>query len=273
MTCVFFFAQGGFAQDLLESAWQFQFGTGSSLQRWDKELDSLASFFNGDPTLGIPGQPALRMYGKPSLNVEINYLHNLRSSITWKAGITASRQQLSYTLGNSYVDSNSIKLQTAGFQTGVYKTFHPNPSTTILIGVGANVQGLFLSNNAIYSRTDTLLSLAGLGELSSVSSLEMNRSSNIMIQGFAHLEWINKLSEHWSLSASIEARMPFTTNYAFSSSSDVTGKIDFLGQSISAPISSTQLNTRAGGLSSLQFNMGVVRVLDLKTKVKVIKAL
>jgi opacity protein-like surface antigen len=260
---------------LFQPGWQFSIGTGTNLDRWDKGLDSLNTFFQGDPnTLGaVPAQPALRIYNKPSYNLELNYIHNLQSRFTWKAGINAGQQKLSYTLGDSYVDSNSIKLSSAGLHALAICSFHPSDGSTLMIGIGAGVQGLLLKDNEIYSLTDTILNISGVADLYSESTLKMNLTSSVVIQGIAQIEWINKLNEKWSISASAQARFPFNDYFTFSGESNITSTIEFFGQTITTPISSTTRTSSPGNMPYWQFNIGIVRLLEMKRIVSVDKAL
>jgi len=260
---------------LFQPGWQFSIGTGTNLDRWDKGLDSLSSFFQGDPnTLGAePAQPALRIYNKPSYNLELNYIHNLQSRFTWKAGINAGQQKLSYTLGDSYVDSNSIKLSSAGLNALAICSFHPSDGSTLMIGVGAGVQGLLLKDNEIYTRIDTLLNISGFADLHAESTLNMNLTSSVVIQGIAQIEWINKLNDRWSISASAQARIPFNDFFTFSGESNLTSTIEFFGQTITTPISSTTRTSSPSNMPYWQFNIGIVRLLEMKRMISVDKAL
>jgi hypothetical protein len=260
---------------LFQPGWQFSIGTGTNLDRWDKGLDSLKSFFQGDPNaLGtVPAQPELRIYNKPSYNLELNYIHNLQSRFTWKAGINAGQQKLAYTLGSSYVDSNSIKLSSAGLQALAICSFHPSDGSTLMLGLGAGVQGLFIKDNEIYTRIDTILNISGFADLYSESALEMNLTNNFVFQGLAQIEWMNKINDNWSISASAQARIPFNDYFSFTGSSDVTSTIDLFGQTITTPISSTTRTSIPGNMPYWQFNIGIVRLLEMKRMISVDKAL
>ncbi|MFM2285798.1 MAG: hypothetical protein RLZZ543_1295 [Bacteroidota bacterium] len=257
---------------LYQPGWQLNVGVSTALQRWDNDMDSLSSFFNGDAATGVPAQPMLRVYSKPQFNLEVNYIHNLQNRFSWKLGALASKQQLGYTLGNSYVDSASVSITSAGIQGLALLAAHPTEGSIITLGIGASVQYVGLNNSAFYTRNDTLINVGGLLDVSAVSTLSMNRSSSVLLQGLAQLEWINKLNENWSISASIQGRMPLSNNYNYSSNSTVTGKIDFFGQSISTPVSVTR-NTSAFGMPYMQFNVGIVRMLEMRRMVVPEKAL
>ena len=258
---------------LYQPGWQLTIGVSSALQRWDSDMDSLSTFFNGDAATGVPAQPMLRMYSKPQFNLELNYIHNLQNRFSWKLGALASKQQLGYTLGNSYVDSASVSISTAGIQGLALIAAHPSEGSIVTFGIGASVQYVGLSNSAFYTRNDTLINVGGLLDVSAVSSLSMNRSSTVLVQGLAQLEWISKLNENWSISASIQGRMPFSNNFNYSSNSTVTGKIDFFGQSISTPVSNVTHNTSDFGMPYMQFNVGIVRMLEMRRLIVAEKAL
>lgn len=260
---------------LFQPGWQLSIGTGTNLGRWDNGLDSLNTFFQGDPNnlFSAPAQPALRIYNKPSYNLELNYIHNLQARFTWKAGINAGQQKLSYTLGDSYVDSNSIKLSSVGLHTLAFCSFHPSDGSTLMIGLGAGVQGMFIQNNKIYTRSDTLFNLSGYAELHSESTLEMNLINKYVFHGLAQIEWINKINDHWSISASAQARIPFTEFFSFTGTNDVSSTGNLFGQSFSIPVSSSTRTSSPSKMPYWQFNIGIVRLLEMKRMVSVNKAL
>ncbi len=249
---------------LFQPGWQLSFGAGVGLQRLDANFDSLSRFFNGDATLQIPAQPAIRLYNKPMFGVELNYIHNLQNTITWKAGLTGSIQQIAYSYGNTYKDSSSIKLSSAGIQAQAIKAFHPTEGSILMIGIGASIQGVFLQNTQIINRIDTLVSFQNYLNVSATSNLDMNLTSKLLIQGIASLEWINKLNDHWSLSASIQGRLPLTDNFNFTGTTIANGKLDLFGNSIAIPISTTTATTSSSRMPYCQFNIGIIRTLNMK---------
>ncbi len=247
----------GTAQNKIQSGWQFNIGTGFSPNRWDADFDSLGAIFLSDATLGINGLPAVRLYNKPVFTLGLNYLRNIRKPYTWEAGITASTQQIGRTSGISYLEKTPITITTAGIQAFAIRTFHPNTGSTLMIQIGAAVQGVFLKNTELENQTDTLLKVPGLIDLSRISSLEMELTSPVMLQGIGRLEWINNLTDLWGISASIEGRFLVTENTRFSGITTVNNPFFPL---------TTRVNTPASNINYLQFNVGVVRLLQQKSR-------
>jgi hypothetical protein len=248
------------AQTKIQSGLQFTLGAGFSPNRWDADFDSLGALFVSDATLGIKGLPAVRLYNKPAFSIGLNYLRNINKSYTWETGLTASTQHIGRTSGTSYLETTPIIVSTAGIQALAIRTFHPHEGSTLMIQIGAAVQGIFLKNTELINQTDTLLNVPGFLDLTRITSLEMERTSSSMIEGIGRLEWMNKLNEHWGISAAIEGRMPFTEHVRFSGITTVNNPFFPL---------TTRLSTRANKMNYLQVNVGIVRLIKQKSRVTI----
>jgi hypothetical protein len=245
------------AQKHVRSGIQANVGIASALGRWDKNFDQLSFFFTDIGSLSV--QPGLRLYTKPQYNYSLNYIRNLQYKYTWKGGLFMNSTQIERNDGFSYRDTTSINISELGVQLAFVKVFHPAQGNEILLQIGASAANLSLKNNQLISKVDTT-DLFGFANLMQESNLKMEAVSPWLIQGIARVEWFSRLNEKWSVSASIEGRLPFTMNTRFSGETKVD--VPIIPQ---FPITfKTNTNTPSFSMPYWSCSLGLVRIIEWK---------
>lgn len=242
------------AQKFVRSGIQANLGISSATARWDKDFSVFNTFFTDIASLST--QPGLRLYAKPQFNYNLNYIRNLNKNFTWKGGLMLNSTQIERTDGDSYNDTTSIKLQEIGAQFSFVKVFHPAQGNEILIQIGASASKLSLKDNQLISKTDTT-DVLGFFTITQESNLFMEVVSPLVVQGIARVEWLSSLNENWSVSASIEARIPFTLNTRFVGETVINNPL--------FPIT-TASNTPNFTMPYWSCSLGIVRILEWKKK-------
>lgn len=242
------------AQNLVRSGLQANLGISSSTIRWDKNFDVFNTFFTDVSTLSV--QPGLRLYAKPQFNYSLNYIRNLNKNYTWKGGFMLNSTQIERTDGNSYSDTTSIKMQEVGAHLSFVKVFHPAQGNEILLSIGASASKVSLKDNQLISKVDTT-DVLGFFTITQESNMFMEVVSPIVIQGIARVEWLSSLNENWSVSAAIEARLPFTMNTRFVGETVINNPLFPLTNASTTPNFS---------MPYWSCSLGIVRILEWKKK-------
>lgn len=243
------------AQKLIRSGIQANLGISSATARWDKDFSVFSTFFTDISSLST--QPGLRLYAKPQFNYNLNYIRNLNKDFTWKGGLMLNATHIERTNGTSYNDTTSIKLQEIGAQFSFVKVFHPAQGNEILLQIGASASKLSLKDNQLISKIDTT-DVLGFFTITQESTMSMELVSPLVVQGIARIEWLSSLNENWSVSASIEARIPFTMNTRFVGETVVNNPLFPITTSASTPNFTMPYWT---------CTLGIVRILEWKKKV------
>lgn len=243
------------AQKIVRSGIQANVGIASPLDRWDKNFDALSTFFTDIGSLSV--QPGLRLYAKPQFNYSLSYIRNLQYKYTWKGGVFYHSTQIERTDGFTYRDTTSIQVSEMGAHLAFAKVFHPAQGNEILLEIGASAGKLSLKNNQLISKIDTT-DVLGFFTITQESNLSMETVSPWLIQGIARVEWLSRLNDHWSVSASIEGRIPFTMNTRFSGQTVINNPL--------FPIT-TSTNTPNFSMPYWSCSLGIVRILEWRKKV------
>lgn len=246
-----------FAQKIVQSGVQANIGISSPLERWDKEFDTFAALFSDLQALTITND--IRLYSKPMIHAEVNYLRNVLKPYTWKIGLHGSRTAIERTSGTSYeAEEDNIKIRNLGAQAFLIRTFHPADENVIMIQLGIQASTMTLNNTELLSLSDTT-DLFGFTEIIQNSSLNMELSTSILIQGVARIEWMSEINENWSVSAAAEYRQPITSNTRFVGATAIEN--DFF------PIT-TNFSTSDFSMPYWSFNLGIVRNITWKKEAK-----
>lgn len=247
------FIANSFAQKTVQSGVQANIGISSPLDRWDKEFDVFAALFTDLQALSITND--IRLYNKPMIHAEFNYLRTVLKPYTWKIGLNSSRTSIERTSGTSYTsEDNNIEIRNLGAQAFLIRTFHPADENVIMIQLGIQASSMSLKNTELLSLSDTT-DLFGITEIVQNSSLNMELNNSILIQGVARVEWMSEINENWSVSAAAEYRQPITSNTRFVGATTIEN--DFF------PIT-TNFNTSDFSMPYWSFNLGIVRNITWK---------
>lgn len=244
----------GNAQQLTRiSAFQLNGGFIHTTDRWDKHLGDLSSFYN---VASLGGFTKPHVAGGSGAAIELNYIHNLNNTVTWKAGLVYQQIFLSQ-FDDNYRNVASLNFSHAGLQAAAVFVVNLNSSTKFLIQPGLTAKMVFFDDATLASSVDTLSDFFGI-QITSTSNLTME-ATDFNLAAVTRLELITTLNDKWAVSTAIDGQFALIKNFRFSAENTISNPF--------FPIS-TSVNSADFGMPQLQFSVGVVRTFSHSKAVK-----
>lgn len=218
------------AQSTKESRGFIEIGSSGiiPLQNFNPNLEDAFSTLNTPNPLTVVGgsasvAPQINLGLGAGASFGIAATGSLKSMFTYRAELNYSQQIL--TITRDFSDSETIRLQSP--TVAIKMVYNPFRKTNqhLLLTVGAEIGLNRVDSYTLFSRTDSILSLPLVGDISQTTSVEFAGASDYTTNATLGALWVNHLWKNWYFSFQCNYVMPLQNTYRISSNSTVNNPI------------------------------------------------
>jgi hypothetical protein len=179
-------------------ALQFSAGGSISLQNFNTPFAQVSSLFDISEIANLLGSTdtvgsRIGFGGGHGWVFDMQYLHNQEAKLSWLIG--TGLQQRTLNVYSDYARTLQLRQQAPYFSlAGVYTPI-VNQSNRLQIQLGLQAQFSSTSDEAIYTRTDSLGNIPFLGNIVQTSTLRWEQSGSFFLMATAGLNWVSRISE------------------------------------------------------------------------------
>lgn len=241
-------------------ALQLSAGGALSMQNFNTPFAEVATIFDISEVANLLGSTdtvgsRIGFGGGHGWVVDMQYLHNQEAKFSWVIG--TGLQQRTLNVFSDYTRSLQLKQQAPYFSlAGVY-TPVVNESNRLQIQLGVQAQFSSISEEPIYSRTDSLGNIPFFGNIIQTTNLRWEQSSSLFLMATAGLSWVSRLSDHMFINIACRYQFSLQDQFRFAGSSRTENPLF----PIEVPVNSSFFR-----IDALQLQLGVGYLLKPRRK-------
>lgn len=239
-------------------ALQLSAGGALSMQNYNTPFAEVAGIFDISEIANLLGSTdtvgsRIGFGGGHGWVVDMQYLHNQEAKFSWLIG--TGLQQRTLNVFSDYARNLQLRQQAPYFSlAGVYTPI-VNQSNRLQIQLGVQAQFSSISDEPIYTRTDSLGNIPFFGNIVQTSTLRWEQSSSFFLMATAGLNWVSRLSERSYITIGCRYQFSLQDQFRYAGSSKTENPLF----PIDVPINSSFFR-----IDALQLQLGVGYLLKPK---------